>query len=646
MLDLIRKKQQSVLVKFVFWGIIATFVGTIFLVWGRGSDRASDGSSVAITVNGTDIGVQEYQNAHRNLYQFYQNLYGDRFNAEMEKQLNLGKAAINQLIRQVLLEQEGKRLGIEVSEQEMVDSISKIPQFQKDGVFDRATYLQVLNYQRISPEDFETSQERTLFVDKVEEKIMDAVTVEESDVEAEFRKQNDKVNLSFVRLAPASFESKVKVQDGDLEEYFNQNREQFQIPTRIALRYLLFEPGRYVDEVPVDEAAINKFYERNLDKYEIEEQVDAAHILIKVEKDAEEDVRAEKRKLAEKVLEQAKAGEDFAKLARQYSDDTGSAAKGGDLGYFSRGTMVPAFEQAAFALKPGKISDIVESPFGFHIIKMNGYIEPGVKPLAEVLDDVKAGLKKDGAVRVAFEKAMDAYNINRKTGDLEKAAAENDLGVKETGLFDRQKPGDGIEQNPALLTAAFALEKGELARPVRTGSGIYLISLKEREESHIPEFSAVKKKVEEAYRKSESIGLAKKAAEKILAGLQAGKKFSSLAKEADVKFEETGLFAQSYGAFVPRIGNAEKLAEKAFELSEENRIAPDVYELGDRFVVAQLKEKQPADMSELTAEKREQLRETVSNTMRREVLDARVAELKEEAEITAAPFINQLLEEG
>ena len=646
MLDLIRKKQQTVLIKIVFWGIIATFVGTIFLVWGKGDERASDGGSVAATVNGINIGVQDYQNAYRNLYQFYQNLYSDRFNAEMEKQLGLARTSIEQLVRQVLLEQEGERLGIEVTHQELVDSISKIPQFQVDGVFDRATYLQILDYQRLSPEEFEASQERTLFAQKVEDQIMSVVNVTDNDIEAEFRKQNDKINLNFVRLAPANFENKVKVTDAALEEYFNNNKADFQVPTKISLRYLTFEPGRYADEVVTDDDAIKKYYERNLDKYEIEEQVSAAHILIKVEKDAKDDIKAEKRKLAEKILEKARTGDDFAKLARKHSDDTGSAAKGGALGYFNRGMMVPAFEKAAFALNPGEISDLVESPFGLHIIKVDGYIEPSFKPLEDVVDDVKSGLKKEGSVKVAFEKAMDAFNINRKTGDLDKAAKENDLGIKETGLFDRDKPADGIKQDPDLLAAAFALEKGKLARPIRVDSGIYLIAIKERQESHIPEFTAVKKKVEEAYRKSESAVLAKAAAEKLLASVKEGKKLSSLAKSVGGKVEETGLFAQSYGAFVPRLGNAEELAKQAFALSDDNRVAPEVYNLDGRFVVATLKEKQPADMGELNIEKREQLRETVNNTMRREVLDTRIEELKKTSEIVYAPYIKTLLEEG
>jgi len=647
MLDLIRKKQKTTLIKFVFWAIIATFVGTIFLVWGKGNDRGSaDGNSVAMTVNDTTITIQAFQSTYRNLYQFYQNLNNGQFNDDMAKRLGLAQTAYDQLVRQALLEQEGDRLGIEVTRQELVDSIAKIPQFQKDGLFDRQTYLQLLEYQRLTPDEFESSQERVLFAGKVEDQIQSTVTVTDSDIEAEYRKQNEKINLNFVRLAPTLFESKVKVDDASLKKFFQDNQEDFRIPVKIAIRYLQFEPGRYVDEIEPTEADLEKYYKRNLDKFEIAEQASASHILIKLEEDMDEATKAEKRKLAESVLEKAKSGEDFAALARKFSDDTGTANKGGTLGYFPRGSMVPAFETAAFSLEPGEISNIVESQFGLHIIKGDGYIKPAIKPMAEVLDEVTTGVKKQLSNQYAFEKAMDAYNINRKTGDLDKAAKDNNLGIKESGLFDRNTPIDGINPDAEVKAAAFALEMNELAHPIRLASGIFLVGLKEKRESQIPEFSEVKKQVEDAYRKEKSVGLADAAAAEMLAALKDGQSFSSLAKKAGVKIEETGLFASSYGDFIPQLGNAEDLAKDAFSLTKENKVAPAVYELADRFVVVMLKDKQEADLTKLDSTTKEKLRETVKKNMQREVLDARIEELKKAAIIVPTPYFQSLLDRG
>ena len=642
MLDLIRKKQKSTLVKLVFWLIIATFVGTIFLVWGKGDDRGPDSQTVAVTVNGTDVTTAAYKGIYDNIYRFYQNIYGNSFNAEMEKLLKVPQVAYDQIVRQLLLIQEGDRIGVSVSRQEVVDAIAKIPTFQVNGNFDRDTYVQILSYQRISTDDFEADQERTLLMQKAETALKDGVTVTDADVEAEFVRQNEKVNLEFVSVNPFTFENSVKVTDEALEGFYAENQEQFRAPARISLRYLQFDPARYLDEMVLEEAEIEKFYRRNLDLFVVEEEVSAAHILIKVDQTDSDEKKAEKRELAEKVLAKAKAGEDFAALARKYSDDTGSAAKGGDLGSFGRGTMVPEFEQTAFSMNPGEISELIETTFGLHIIKVNTYVAPGEKPLADVLDEVKAGVRVEKSGKFAFEKAMDAYNINRKTGDLEKAATEFNLGIKETGLFTRGQSIDGIGTVPDISDAAFALKQGELARPIEYNGDIFLVSLKEREESHIPELSVVSPAVENAFRKQESRSLAETATVKLLAELKAGKKLSTLVKGVNAKVEQTELFARTYGNSLPRIGESESLAAAAFELTEEAPAAPEVYEIGGRFIVAALKQKEMADLSKLDEAKRTELKKTVQTTKSQELLDGRLETLKNEAEIILSAYLISL----
>lgn len=642
MLDLIRKKQKSTLVKLVFWLIIATFVGTIFLVWGKGDERGPDSQTVAVSVNGVDVSTATYKSVYDNIYRFYQNIYGNSFNAEMEKLLQIPQVAYDQIVRQLLLIEEGERIGVSVSGQEVVDAIAKIPTFQVNGNFDRNTYVQVLSYQRITTDEFEADQERTLLMQKTEEALKAGVTVTDADIEEEFIKQNEKVNLDYVSINPVNFEKNVKVTDDALETFFAENQEQFRAPARISLRYLQFDPARYVDELTLEESEIEKYYRRNLDLFVIEEQVTASHILIKVDQAESEEKKAEKRELAEKVLAKVNAGEDFAALAREYSDDTGSAAKGGDLGSFGRGTMVPEFEQTAFSLNPGEISELVETTFGLHIIKVIDYVAPGEQPLVDVMDEVKAGLRVQKSDKYAFEKAMDAYNINRKTGDLEKAAAEFNLGVKETGLFTNGQSIDGIGIAPEISDAAFALRQGELAKPISHKDGIFLVTLKERQDSHIPELSTVRPAVEIAYRKQESKVLAEEASAQLLAELKEGKKLSSLAKGVKSKVEQTDSFTRAYGNSIPRIGESEKLATTAFELTAEAPVAPEVYEIGGRFIVATLKDKEEADLTKLDDAKREELKQTVQTAMSQELLDGRIDTLKKDAEIILSAYLISL----
>ena len=642
MLDLIRKKQQTTLIKCVFWLIIATFVGTIFLVWGKGDDGGPSSENIVVTINDVGVSASDFKNSYDNLYRFYQSIYGNSFNAEMEKLLKINQTAYDQIVRQVLLIQEGERIGLSVNRQEIVDAIAKIPQFQVNGNFDRQTYLDILSYQRITTDDFEADQERTIFTQKAETALQDGVTVSDNDIEEEFIKQNEKVDLSFVRVNPVDFEKAVKVENAALETFFTDNQEQFRAPARISLRYLQFDPARYIEEVVLDEDEINKFYRRNLDQYGIDESVTASHILIKVEQSDSDDKKAKKRELAEKVLAKVNDGEDFAALARKYSDDKGSAVKGGDLGSFVRGTMVPEFEQTAFSLNPGEVSDLVETQFGLHIIKVSKYVKADVKKLDEVMDLVKAGLSIDKSGKYAFEKAMDAYNINRKTGNLENAAAEFNLGIKETGTFTRGQSIDGIGNSDQVTAAAFALKEGELARPIALDSGIYLIALKERQESHIPELSTVKADVEIDYRKQEAKILAEQAAAKLLEGLNNGKKLSRLAKTVKSKVEQTAPFASTFGNSIPKIGESADLAQAAFELTTEAPVAPQVYEIGGRFIVATLNQKDAADMSLLDEIKRTELKDSVLASKRQETLDLRLETLKKEAGITVSAYLLSL----
>ncbi|PLX86733.1 MAG: hypothetical protein C0618_08645 [Desulfuromonas sp.] len=638
MLDLIRKKQKTLLVRIVFWAIIAAFVGTIFLVWGRGSDTGASLSTIAAQVNDTEITYAEFQRNYSDLYNLYQSIYQNNFTPELEKQLNLGQQALDQLIQEALLIQEADSLGLSVSDQELVDSIALYGAFQENGRFNRDRYLQVLNYQRISPEQFEALQKRQLLTDKVRQQLQQGINVDDSEIEQAYREDNDQISLEFARTAPSLFESKVKVDDADLQEFFTSQQESFRLPEKRSLRYLQFDPARYEENVtsyPQEE--LERYYRRTLDLYEVEEQVKAAHILIKVPEDAKEDVIAQKKELAATLLLQVKDGKDFSELARAMSDDPGSAAKGGDLGYFGRGVMVAPFEAAAFSLKPGEISDLVRSDFGFHIIKVEEYIAAGVKPLADAIDDVKAGLKVELARRLAYEKAMDAYNINRKTGELDEAATANDLGVKETGLFGRNDAIDGIGREEAISAAAFALEAGQLAKPIQTTQGIFLFALKDRQDSRLPELGDVRAAVEQAYRADKATSLAQTAADELLTSALKQGSLKKAAKTAKLNVEETDLFKRSFGAFIPKLGSSEELSQAAFKLTAEQPIADQVYVIGDKFTVASLKQSITADMEKLDDPTRTEIRERLLQQKQDAAVNDKIKALREQAQISLAP---------
>ncbi|MCK4507472.1 MAG: peptidylprolyl isomerase, partial [Desulfuromonadales bacterium] len=482
-----------------------------------------------------------------------------------------------------------------------------------------------------------------LITNKVREQLQSGVTVTDADIDEEFRNNNEKVNLNFVSLTSAAFESKVKVTDEALEAFFIEQQEVFRTPNMVALRYLQFEPQRYLDEVTFEESEMERYYRRHLDQFEILEKIKASHILIKIDEGTEDKVREEKRAFAEKLLEEAKSGKDFAELARINSDDKASAVKGGNLGYFTRGSMVKPFEDAAFSMNPGDISELVETTFGYHIIKVEEYTEPGVRSQEDALDEVKEGLRAEKAKQLAFEKAMDSYNINRKTGDLEAAATANEIGLKETGPFARDGYIDGIGRNEEIISAALLLEENKLAKPVITDDGVILFTLKERIASHIPELTEVKDLVTAAYRAAESTQLAKTAAEKLVADLSAGGKLIKLAKKAKYKVEETGEFTRTYSPFVPRLGTSEELSNAAFASGEEQTSLNQLFEIQNRFIIVAIKEHIAADITQLDEAKREELQKSILSRKQNEATAQRLEELRSTATIQIAPRVQDVL---
>ena len=634
MLDIVRSKKKSFLIKIAFAVIILSFVIGYTMLTAPTDQRSDPSRDVAARVNGDPISFAAYQSVYSNLYSLYQSIYQGAFDANLERQLNLPRQALQQLIEEQLLVQTAKSLNLRVSTQELVNSIAAYDAFQINGQFNRDRYVEVLSYQRMSPEQFEESQRRELLTQKVREHLQQNVTVSQEDVVTFFHRENDKINLDFVWLTGALVESKVEVTDKALADFFEANREAFRIPERVSLRYLLFDPSRYeADLHTFSEADMDRYYRRNLELFEVEEQVKAAHILLRIDENSDPDTINRRRELAQNIHQQLRDGADFSQLAKLHSDDTASAADGGDLGYFGRGMMDGDFESAAFALRPGQMSNVVQSPFGFHIIKVTDYIAPGFKPLVEVIDMVKAGLIIEGARQLAYEKAMDAFNVNRRTADLDAAARENNLGIKETGFFAIDEPINGLGRVSEITNAAFALQPGELARPINTTNGVLLITLKDQQASRLPELDEVKSAAESAYREEQAQTLAFELAEQLLEHARDQQNLAAAASQLDLRIDNTGDFSRSFGYFIPQIGSSQELADAAFELSEADPILDRIFTFGNRYLVAALKQANRADFSTLDDTAIIQLRERLLLEMKEQAVSDTLDELYQQARI-------------
>jgi peptidyl-prolyl cis-trans isomerase D len=222
MLGIMRKYKQSVVIKIVFSIIVLSFVGTIFLIWGKG-EEGLDSSGYAVKVNGEKIPYDEYLKNYEQAKSSIQQIYGQPVTPELEKLLNLRKSTLDNMISRVLIRQEAKKMGIKVSNDELVAAIDKMPYFQKDGVFDKNIYQQLLKTNHLTPSAFENGIREDLMISKAGKSVADKVTLTDQDLLLYFRKTNDKIDLQYVSYSPAEVRSSVTATDQELTSYLQQH---------------------------------------------------------------------------------------------------------------------------------------------------------------------------------------------------------------------------------------------------------------------------------------------------------------------------------------------------------------------------------------------------------------------------------------
>lgn len=624
MLKFIRRNADAPWVKFMFVAIVV-----VFIFWGMGGIVRSQKGQVVARVNGSVIEPAEFYRAYNNLLRFYQDLYKDNFKPDLVKALDLKGRAVDQLIRVTLLREEAQHIGLQVGEGEVRDAIAALPTFQQEGRFNKDLYLRALRLNNITPGEFEDSERDELLVNKLQDLITAGVHVSDAELRDRYNFQNEKVDLRFIKLDAAQFMSEVSLKPEDVQAYYDKNKESFREPDRARIEYVLYPADKFENKLEISDADLQQYYDTHSTEFEKSEQVHARHILLKVPPKAKPDEKAKIRQRAEEVLAKVKAGEDFAALAKQYSED-GSAAKGGDLGFFSRGKMVKPFEDAAFGLAPGQTSDIVTSQFGFHIIKVEEKQEGRTQPLDEVRSQVAAAVRQQKARALAQTQA-DADREKAAAGEsLADVAAREGLTVATPAPFAAGDTITGLGRLPHLAAAASDTNAGEVGPVIDTPSGFVLFRLKEKIASHIPELTEVRDRVETTLRTERAQALAKTKADAILTDAQKSD-LDTVAKANNLSVEETGPFGREAAA-LPKIGAAPDLKKAAFQLTPEKPVAGAVYTVSGSSIIAALKQRISADAQQFETDKGN-LRRQTEEQRKRQAMEDFVNYLKARASI-------------
>jgi peptidyl-prolyl cis-trans isomerase D len=494
MLGIMRKYKQSIVIKIVFGVIVLSFIGTIFLVWGRG-DEGLSGTDFAARVGKTKISFDNYQNHLGRLRNIYMQIYGKTITPEIEQQLGLKKKAIDNLIDNALVRNEAARMGIEVTKEEVEKEIAAIPAFQKDGAFNFQLYQQRLRGERMTPTYFEDSIREELLIRKTKEKVIGKAAVSDEEALQAFRKQNDKINLSFASFSPAEVKGEVKLTEQELNSYLQGHQEQFKTPEQVSLSYIVVDPAKAAAKLSVSDEEAQTFYQKYIDRFqgkdgflpfaEVKEQARAAALRDKGARQAYE-------MAADAVNKNLKTG-DLNAAAASFGlkvNETPLFTMGAPAAQLAGETEVI---RRAFMLKQGELGGPVETAKGIYILKIKERQPAAVPPIDRIRGRVEAMAGDDKARQLAQKKAEDAL------AQLSKGSST--LKLQETGSFGYSAKGEipRIGVSPEMMDAAFNLANAAPAAKsvIKVGERWYAIKLKERVETNKDEFPKQKDQIKQ-----------------------------------------------------------------------------------------------------------------------------------------------------
>ena len=556
MLDFMRRRQRSL--KWVWVILIFIFSVTLITLY----IPLDDLGNVSITNDVASVGSQsvsarEFQSAYRN----YVSRMSAQISPEMLKAFRFERQIMDALVTRRVISEEARRVGLSVSPEEVERKILENPVFQQGGNFiGHDQYQMILGQNNLTVDEFESSVADDILADKLKSFLTASVSVTDEEVEKEYRRRNEKAKIDYLIIDPSKLVDKVTVTEQEQREFYEKNKAKYNIPEKRQAKYVFVNSLRMRPDVSISDDELRQYYTQHKAEYSRPERVKAQHILFKTQGKKPEEI-APIREKARQVLERAKKSEDFAALAKEFSEDT-SAAAGGDLGLFTRGQMVPEFERAAFSLAPGGISDLVDSPFGIHIIKVNekeAASERSFEDMKETLRPVLATIKAEQKARDTAQQIAVDLVTNK---DLNAVAKKYDVEVKDSPLMQQ---GQSLpELSNEFERRVFTMSKGELgtALPITNGHAIPMLA--EILPAHPASFEEAQSNVAEDAKAEKGRTLATQKGTQVQELIKSGKDLAATATAVGAEIKTSELLAR--GANLPDYGPTVDLEKDMFSL--------------------------------------------------------------------------------
>ncbi len=630
MLLAIRERVMGI-VGWILLGVLAIAFSFFGLDW----YLRSDARTYSVTVNDVDVSLGEHQRTYQLLRARMQSLMGEAYDPARIDEKLLKKNALEQLIREQLLLQEAEARGFLVSKQLVAAQINAVDAFKDEGVFSKQKYEQALRLQGMSPEEFEWRLARELTTKQITNGIVQTAQATPATLDTVYRLQGQQRRFNYLKIPLARYQDQVQVSDDEVLQHYEAHASAYMTPERVRVQYLELKAEELGVIGDVDEEALHALYEEQVERYVTEEERRARHILVQVAADADDAAITAARARAEAVLERLAGGESFETLAGELSDDPGSAANGGDLGFFGKDMMVPEFESVAFSLDKGGRSGIVRSAFGFHIIEVTDIKPEIVKPIDEVRNELVDELLATQRSDLFYDLSEELYNLAFEQPDtLEGAAEALELEIRTSDWLTRESGGPGIGEYAGTIAAAFTddvLNRGNNSEPFEVADNhLIVLRILDHEAAAPRPLDSVRDEVRAKLLGDKARDLARKHGETLLASMKSGTPIDEIAATESLELKESGLIDRR--AVQPE----RALVYEAFLMprpaGEQASVTGHALGSGD-YVLLALEEVRDGDLSALTEAERKQASRELSDIQGAAEMAALLDDLRSGAKI-------------
>jgi len=616
--------------------LVIIMISIPFALWGLQNYTNGESETPLAQVADKKIYQADVNNAYQQRVDQLKNQYGEEYSADLFNEQALKNEALSSLIREALIRYNIDNQGYAVSEQSVLDVIANLEAFQKNGSFDKATYQRLLRAKGISSVVFVEQVKQGIEREQFIKGIVDTSLVTQAEIDSFYRLNNQKRDIKFLSLPLDKMLSEVDVSDEELKENFQLNQSLYIKPAQVSIDYVELTLADLMSAVKPTNDELRKFYETEKSSFSVPGRRRVSHILIDLASDASEQEINKKREIAESVLVRINKGESFSSLAKELSDDLGSAKNGGDLGLINTGVLDTAVEEVLSTLKQGETSPIIQTSYGFQVIKLTELEADSIPSYEKMMPKLDALYKEQLAsndFELLSEKLANLSFENPESLDV--LTSELGLEIKHEGFFSQQN-ASGIAKNNKVMSVAFSEDflAGNNSEVIEiSDTRLVVMHLNEHRVSTIKEFDEVKSLIKLSIQRVKAAESLKLKADELFKQLTSGADFETVADENQLSITDVGPITRN------EKGYPQELLGGVFKMTapSESAISWQQVNLRDGGIaIVALYKMIDADTSDMTTEESDAIRNFLVRLKGEVMFAATLANLAEEAEVAFA----------